>query len=663
MTDRNDVEEDETKRLTFYDALFPSLLVTSSSRSLNRKSSLVGNVTTALNMANMKSPEIIPAGGEMDEDSPKVNQAQLLQGSDISMTGSSCGHGGNLDGSINDDTRDDSSYLNEDLHEIFDNLIIHETASRDLCNEGDEYESIENMVYHNVPSDLSFKDFESKYMSISKTEDKGEFSSKLKQFFIFSSAGKPIYSMNGSDNVVMGYMGILTTIIASFEESTAEEIKSVKIGNDLNMAVLNKNPLIFVTISKLSYESLSLDDGNSLVMKQLLTLYAYLLSLLSKPAITRNFHHRMNYNLRNILSPMDFVNFDELCLRYTYGSLQWSSTPKSTGFEYFLSELFGTPLQSIRLLNRTRTKLGNLLSSLKKVKGTTEIDNPKSVLSGHSKESLGEDLLFSFLATDQGNIISLARHRNHILSALDEKTLFSTVSFAINSPEVTEKEDMWIPICMPDFNPNGFLYAFVKTMELKCKDSVGQERYTLPMVIALLGGNRDSFFQFRQLASYISIKINKSSTLREDLFTQLSNSKLSIYKEMRVDKLKHFVMKHKKYNQYIMSDISEYEKIVTKQSILKLIYYYSALFHSKYDAKLSVNVNVPALKEKKLTSMRWLVSKEVTLGFMYSDPDIEFYCLCNEMISSRELITESLKVMKWCRKYNRRLFRVNTFCF
>jgi hypothetical protein len=43
--------------------------------------------------------------------------------------------------------------------------------------------------------------------------------SRRKHFFVLSSAGKPIYSRYGDDNIISGYMGVIQTIISFFEDN------------------------------------------------------------------------------------------------------------------------------------------------------------------------------------------------------------------------------------------------------------------------------------------------------------------------------------------------------------------------------------------------------------------------------------------------------------
>lgn len=43
--------------------------------------------------------------------------------------------------------------------------------------------------------------------------------SKRKHYFILSSAGKPIYSRYGNDDIISGYMGVIQAIISFFEDN------------------------------------------------------------------------------------------------------------------------------------------------------------------------------------------------------------------------------------------------------------------------------------------------------------------------------------------------------------------------------------------------------------------------------------------------------------
>jgi vacuolar fusion protein MON1 len=58
------------------------------------------------------------------------------------------------------------------------------------------------------------------YLTLLTLEDKMiQWRSRRKHYFILSSAGKPIYSRYGNDNVISGYMGVIQAIISFFEDN------------------------------------------------------------------------------------------------------------------------------------------------------------------------------------------------------------------------------------------------------------------------------------------------------------------------------------------------------------------------------------------------------------------------------------------------------------
>ncbi|UKZ77468.1 hypothetical protein TrVFT333_005189 [Trichoderma virens FT-333] len=73
--------------------------------------------------------------------------------------------------------------------------------------------------------------------------------SKLKQYMILSSAGKPIWSRHGDLNLINSSIGVVQTII-SFYEGSKNPLQGFTAGNT-RFVVLTQGPLYFVAISKL----------------------------------------------------------------------------------------------------------------------------------------------------------------------------------------------------------------------------------------------------------------------------------------------------------------------------------------------------------------------------------------------------------------------------
>lgn len=533
---------------------------------------------------------------------------------------------------INDDTSsilstDHSDEDDEALQDVLAGLISRQSVNTYATASPLNFQE---MNIFNLPKDTD-KQIYQQYINIDKEIDESQFKQKLKHFFILSTAGKPIYSMNGGDDIIMGYMGIITTIISTFEENLHEEIQSITIG-DTKIVCLNKSPILLVAISKISYESMGIKPDNILT-RQLLTLYNYLLSILSKPLIDKNFHNRMNYDLRKILTPLDYKNLDLLCMKLTYGLPILRNDTRS--FDFFISDLLDSSLQSIKISKTIRTKLDKILLSCKKLKD--------------EEEFIAEDLLFALLMS-ANKLINFMKPKNHTLINEDLKILISMIQ-AQEQETYQNQEDLWFPLCMPNFNDSGFLYVFVKKFELYDQGN--------PQIISiiLISGNKLAFYQMQQLSSYIIHKIIQSS-IKTKLYQELvSSSKLSIINDLKIPNIKHFIYKLKKHNQFVMSNVCHFNNDTSNNSILQLVYFYSNLYNNR---AVTITTNS---SPRKLSYMRWNGKGSVVTGFMLSDEISEFYCVCNENISSQMMIGHSLRIIKWCERYEQRLFIGNGVVF
>lgn len=439
-------------------------------------------------------------------------------------------------------------------------------------------------LYKN-PLGLKEDEYFHQCIHISKASDEIQFHHKLKQFFIFSTAGKPIYSMNGSDDVVLGYMGILTTILSTFQEDLHKDLHSVKIGDEVKIIALNRAPIVLIAITKLNHET------DSFLKSQLYLLYSYLLSILSKTAIDKHFNNGLNYDLRRILNPLDMANLDELCMKMTFGL--------SNGFDFYLSQLFSCQ-QSIKVRYTLRTKMNKILKTYK-----------------------DEDLLFTILAKSNV-VINFIRNKSHNLSDHDLRLLLFIVKYM-----KSKEEDLWMPLCMPEFNNHGFLYVFVRTW--------GQKS------LILISGNKNSFYKLKEIASGIILTAKRAqnceflSNFERELLTPISSQIPFV--------VKHFLYINKSLNQFISSE-TPYNN---RDFILQMIKYYTQLKNNKSN----IQVKDVSTNYKKLTYMKW----ENVTGFMITDDAYAFYCIINDDLDSRKLIDVSLSIIKWCKKNQSRLFR------
>ncbi|KAL6454539.1 MON1 Vacuolar fusion protein MON1 [Candida maltosa Xu316] len=451
--------------------------------------------------------------------------------------------------------------------------------------------SFDNITRTKNNNTLTNEEFYDKYIRISKSSDDDEFHHKLKHFFIFSSAGKPIYSMNGSDDVILGYMGILTTIISSFQENFHRDLQVIEFGQGMKIVAVNKSPIILIGISKIEFEHASS------IELQLDTLYCYLLSVLSKSAIDKHFNNRLNYDLRRILSPLDFENLDKLCMNLTYG--------KGNGFELYVSEiLLASSRQSTKIRHTLRTKLNRIVSTK------------------------NDEVLFSLLVSQDDKILNYVHPKQHNIPNKDLNILL----FILNSlpKHKQDKEDLWMPLCMSNFNDHGFLYIFVRRWN--------------NLTLILISGNKNAFESLKQTADELFVKLETKQELMQKLTIELSTP-LNIEIPLI---FKHFIYKDLNLNQFIMSELPSDD-----HSGFSFIKCYNEL---KFNQAKIINFD-DNLNYKKLTYFQY----KTMIGFMLTDMSYEFYCIIEnsydgKQLQSKKIIEISLQIIKWCKKNHARLF-------
>ena len=256
---------------------------------------------------------------------------------------------------------------------------------------------------------------------------------RRKHFFILSAAGKPIYSRHGNESITSSYIGVIQAIISFFADSD-DQLQSFTSGRH-RFAVLAAGPLYLVAIS-------SLGETAPQLRSQLDSLYAQVLSTLSLPQLTHAFAHRYNFDLRRLLG----------------------------GTEVFLDGLVDSMIRGSPAI---------LLSALECIKlRKTHRAAVNNILIRHRAPSL----LYGLLVAG-GRLISVIRPKRHSLHPPDLMLLFSML---FNATTFSDGSEHWIPICLPRFNPKGFLHAYIHFF-----------RPDLCMV--LISADKDAFFEMRAM--------------------------------------------------------------------------------------------------------------------------------------------------------------------
>jgi hypothetical protein len=281
--------------------------------------------------------------------------------------------------------------------------------------------------------------------------------SKLKHFFILSSAGKPIWSRHGDDQVIANHIGILQTLI-SFYQDVDDNLRGFTAGN-ARFVILSKGHLNLAAISRLGESDLQLKT-------QLESLYMQILSTLTLPSMQRMFSNRPSTDLRRPLQGTE-VLLGALADGFTRGSLP-------------------TLLSALECLKIRKSHRQIINNTLLKVKSS--------------------NLLYGLMVAG-GRLVSVVRPRKHSLHPGDLQLIFNML-FEAGSVKAGGGEN-WIPLCLPGFNNTGFLYMYVsfldigadhaKVSEERPQSSSSSPRDDDQLAIILISADKEAFYELRQM--------------------------------------------------------------------------------------------------------------------------------------------------------------------
>jgi hypothetical protein len=281
--------------------------------------------------------------------------------------------------------------------------------------------------------------------------------SKLKHFFILSSAGKPIWSRHGDDQVIANHIGILQTLI-SFYQDVDDNLRGFTTGN-ARFVVLSKGHLNLAAISRLGESDLQLKT-------QLESLYMQILSTLTLPSMQRMFSSRPSTDLRRPLQGTE-VLLGALADGFTRGSLP-------------------TLLSALECLKIRKSHRQIINNTLLKVKSP--------------------NLLYGLMVAG-GRLVSVVRPRKHSLHPGDLQLIFNML-FEAGSVKAGGGEN-WIPLCLPGFNNTGFLYMYVSFLDIganhaKVSEERPQSSSSAPrddeqLAIILISADKEAFYELRQM--------------------------------------------------------------------------------------------------------------------------------------------------------------------
>lgn len=312
------------------------------------------------------------------------------------------------------------------------------------------------------PNDPDFEDaFEHEFDELDDITSDGlneeavvlQWKAKLKHFLILSSAGKPIWSRHGNDQMITSYIGVVQTLI-SFYQGAGEDLHGFTAGG-VRFVVMSRGSLNLVAISKLG-------ESDQQLRTQLDSLYMQILSTLTLPVMERMFKNRASTDLRR--------------------PLQGTETLLSALADGFIRGSPSTLLSALECLKMRKAH--------------------RNVINNTLLKTRSENLLYGLIVAG-GRLVSVVRPRKHSLHPGDLQLIFNML-FEAGSIKAGGGEN-WIPLCLPNFNNTGYLYMYVSFLNLdnpieeikeRPPSSSGSEE---EVAILLISTEREGFFELRQM--------------------------------------------------------------------------------------------------------------------------------------------------------------------
>lgn len=338
-----------------------------------------------------------------------------------------------------------------------------------------------------------------------------QWKSKLKHYLILSSAGKPIYSRHGDQNLINGYIGIIQTII-SFFQGAKDPLMGFTAGST-RFVVSTDGPLYFVAISKLG-------ESDAQLRAQLEALYMQILSTLTLPTLTHLFTNRPNTDLRRPLE----------------------------GTETLLSSLADT---------FTKGSPSALLSALECLKIRK---SQRHTINNTLLKTRTEKLLYGLIVAG-GRLVSVVRPKRHSLHPSDLQLIFNML-FEAGSVKAGGGEN-WIPVCLPGFNNRGYLYMYVSFLSA-FEDSTNPEGRPSTassksredeIAILLISADKESFFELKQMRDDVVAQLEKNGSM-EIIKAAVRKGRPSTTDIVPGTQLRHFLYKSRANVQFTMPSFS-----------------------------------------------------------------------------------------------------------
>ncbi|KAK6618554.1 hypothetical protein RUM43_012945 [Polyplax serrata] len=400
-----------------------------------------------------------------------------------------------------------------------------------------------------------------------------------KNFFILSTAGKPIYSLYGSEDKLVTTFGVMQALV-SFVQSNDDSIRAISAGNT-KFVFLIKEPIILVTVSKTR-------ESESQLTKQLHYLYNLILSILTSTQLKKIYEERRNFDFRRLLSGSERL-IDHML--------------------NFMNHELGFALESVRCLNLEPSIRNGIRSNIVSFCGKIK------------------KLVFALLIGNN-RLIASVRMEKYTLHPVDMHIIFNL----IDSTESFKQAESWTPICLPMFNPSGFLHAHVSYLADDCQ-----------ACLVLLTVDKDIFFQLSEAKQKLVEKLRRNGHL-EAINESLTQPTVGV-SAIEAPEVRHLLYKNRQTSQYWCPSFEA--PYITPEEVERIYSLYKKMYENLHTKNLKLVLEQFGTE----TIFAWI------------NADLEFYVVFEPLATKETIANSASKIVNWIKKEQGRLFMLNDSTF
>ncbi|XP_069503659.1 uncharacterized protein [Ambystoma mexicanum] len=406
---------------------------------------------------------------------------------------------------------------------------------------------------------------------------------RRKHVFVLSEAGKPIYSRYGNEEALSSTMGVMMALV-SFVQSGNNIIRSIYSG-DHKVVFMQKGPLVLVSVSR----TLQSEDQ---LRRELHYVYYQIISMLTQASIRRIFEHKKNYDLRRLL----------------------------TGSEKILDSL----------LNLVEIDPSFLLGAVQCLPLAASV---RDALNAILLKAITPNLVFSILLAN-GQLVTVVQEKAVIEDCRLDPTDLLLLLNLIRASSAFQAGEIWTPICLPRFNPDGYFYAYISYLDPECT-----------VCLILLSTDKESFYSVSDCKKRIDENLRTHNLLQAIATARQSHFYSASI--VGVPDLRHFMYKpldipenYKQLTQFTSPEAEgPYLDDEERQRLFDLYrYLHSRIHSSSRPLKLIYHV------AEKETLLAWVTSK------------FELYTSYSPLVTKAGAINVITKLLRWIKKEEDRLF-------